>query len=123
MSNDSGFEVEDGLDGIFGSVFDPAGTAMDAMTASATEVLMYARDNAPWADRTGAARNGLEVEVYEANGEVVLELYHTVDYGQWLETIQNGEFAIIMPTLERFAAEVFEAAGGRVIGTIGGGSE
>lgn len=88
--------------------------AEESFLADAQEILAYAKANAPWTDRTGNARNGLDVDVYHSNGEVVLDLFHTVDYGQWLETIQSGDLAIIMPTLERFAAEVFQHAGAKV---------
>lgn len=88
--------------------------AMDAFQESSDEVLSYAQAYAPWADRTGAARDGLGVEVYEDGGDIYMDLYHTVDYGQWLETIQNGAFAIIMPTLEMYAETIFNNAGGMV---------
>ena len=70
-----------------------------------------AQANAPWNDRTGDARAGLEVEVSDEGGEVVVTLMHTMDYGQWLETIQSGRFAIIMPTLEKYAGEIQRAVG------------
>jgi len=72
----------------------------------AQEILASAQANAPWADRTGAAREGLEVSVDEEGDEIVVTLAHTVEYGIWLETIQSGRFAIIMPTLEQYAAQV-----------------
>lgn len=90
--------------------------AVGALEDAAGEVLAYARDNAPWNDRTGAARAGLSVEVYEEAGEIVLELFHTVDYGEWLEVIQNGQFATIMPTLEVFATQIFNRTGATLIG-------
>jgi hypothetical protein len=72
----------------------------------AEEILDYAKTNAPWEDRTGAARAGLDVAVQQDVEAIIIQLYHTVDYGLWLEVIQNGRFAIIMPTLERFAGPV-----------------
>lgn len=79
---------------------------------AAADILQYAKNNAPWQDQTGAARQGLGVEVTKSFGEVVLNLYHTVDYGLWLEVIQNGRFATIMPTLEHYAPIVFGQVGG-----------
>ena len=75
----------------------------------AESIVDDARANAPWSDRSGAARDGLETEVSEEGGEVVITLMHTVEYGYWLETIQSGRFAIIMPTLEKYAGEVQKA--------------
>lgn len=79
-----------------------------------------AKANAPWADRTGAARAGLYADVYEEGGEIVLELGHSVDYGQWLELIQDGQYAIILPTLEKMASSVMQAAGGGLFPGMGG---
>lgn len=81
----------------------------EACLEVAEEALAYAKMNAPWDDRTGDAREGLDVEVESDDESVSIQLYHTVDYGLWLEVIQSGRFAIIMPTLENFAAPRLEA--------------
>lgn len=73
---------------------------------TAIEALAYAQDNAPWADRTGDARNGLDVDVRKEGEVIVWEMSHSVDYGLYLEVKNNGEFAIIMPTLEMFAPQI-----------------
>jgi hypothetical protein len=85
--------------------------AQDKMEELSTEITAYAQANAPWEDRTGDAREGLHSEVEIDGDEVVLSLEHTVDYGLWLEVIQNGRFAIIMPTLEHFAGKVMRETG------------
>lgn len=90
-------------------IFGAGDDAMDNARDIAQEILNDARANAPWADRTGAAREGLEVDVDREGGDIVITLAHTVDYGLWLETIQSGRFAIIMPTLEKYAAQVHQA--------------
>lgn len=77
-------------------------TALDV----AQEALEFAKEQASWADRSGDAREGLDVDVESSGDGIVLTLFHTVDYGQWLETIQNGRFAVIMPTLELYAPEL-----------------
>ena len=118
--NDSGMFIEDGFTR-FMTDFSPKAEAVEAFYDYAGIILEYAKSNAPWEDRTGDARNGLEVLVEEDGEEVSLTLYHTVEYGVWLETIQSGEFAIILPTLELFATPAFQAAGGRVTGETGGG--
>lgn len=86
----------------------------------AGDVEAYAQSNAPWADRTGEARNGLTASVESQGEDVFLSLSHSVDYGQWLETIQSGRFAIIMPTLEAFSGRVFDSVGAK---SSGGSSE
>lgn len=84
----------------------------------AQEILDYAQSNAPWEDRTGDARRLLDVAVQEDPEAIIIQLYHQVDYGLWLEVIQNGRFAIIMPTLERFSGQAIEIGSGD-----GGGGE
>lgn len=93
-----------------------AGNVAEAMAAGKSEVQAYAQANAPWADRTGAARNGLVASVYEEGGQIILELAHSVDYGVWLELIQDGAFAIIMPTLEALGPKILRDAGAGVLG-------
>lgn len=85
--------------------------ALAAAAAFASGVEERARSNAIWEDRTGDARAGLKAEASESLGVIYLELAHTVEYGQWLEVIQNGRFAVIMRTLEEEAGPVFEAIG------------
>lgn len=59
----------------------------------------YMKDNAPWTDRTGAARNGLGTRVVTTGDKVVIVLYHTVPYGVFLELRWDGKYAIIEPTM------------------------
>jgi len=88
---------------------------VESFEDDARKVEDYAKDNAPWTDRTGDARAGLTAEVSRDGDAIVMELYHTVDYGLWLEVIQNGEYAIIMPTLEAMAPEIFTDAGTKML--------
>lgn len=112
------FTFEDTLDvALLGAATGELRVQVQAIVEScAPEVLDYAKRNAPWSDITGAARNGLGVEVDSDEGNVWLQLYHTVEYGLWLEVIEDGKWATIMPTLEGFAKDLIEAA--VEIGTI-----
>lgn len=74
----------------------------------AQDVQDYAQENAPWEDRTGAARDGLTAEARHDGMHYYIDLYHTVDYGIWLEIRWEGRFAIIQPTLEHFGPVVME---------------
>lgn len=94
---------------IFVNTRDPQGKAISALEGLTREIEDAAQANAPWTDRTGDARAGLTCEVDKDGEDVILELFHTVDYGQWLETIQSGRFAIIMPTLEEYSDRIFQA--------------
>ena len=57
------------------------------------------KTNAPWTDRTGAARNGLFTVVSHEPGHYTITLSHTVHYGFWLEVKFSGRDAVIMPTV------------------------
>ena len=67
------------------------------------------KDNAPWTDRTSAARNGLNAEVVVDGKTVGIVLYHTVPYGVFLETRWGGKFAVIEQTMESIAPMYIEA--------------
>lgn len=82
----------------------------------ATQVEEYAKANAPWEDRSGAARDGLTAEYVDGGlFQHAIVLYHTVEYGIWLEIRWNGRYAIIVPTIEHFGPEVM----GGLVGLLG----
>ena len=120
MASRGGILIHDGIGPVL--TFMAANTALnvaEAMKEGAARVEAYAKSNAPWADRTGEARNGLVADVSMDGGEVTLTLAHTAEHGYWLELIQEGRFAIIMPTLEALGPEIIRDAGGKVIETGG----
>lgn len=110
-----GMFVTDGIGPVLGYLAaSAADNVAQAMEQGKGEVEAYAQANAPWSDRTGAARAGLNATVYMEGGEVVLELAHGVEYGYWLEVIQEGAYAIIMPTLEALGPQIIADAGGHI---------
>lgn len=60
-----------------------------------------AQRDASWQDRTGSARAGLTAEGHTRGFYHFIELFHTVDYGIWLEIRWNGKYAVIEPTLRK----------------------
>lgn len=113
MPDNGAFIVEDGIMAWFdGPEWDDVAEA--AFKDAAQEVQTIAQADAPWEDRSGDARSGLETSVSNDDGLIELSLFHTVEYGLWLEVIQNGNFAIIMPTLEQQAPRVFQEAADKV---------
>lgn len=80
--------------------------AYDEFRKAEAELEAIMKQNAPWVDRTGAARSGLKAEASEDGGIITMALSHSVDYGYWLEVIQNGRFAIVGPTLEQEARRI-----------------
>lgn len=68
-----------------------------------------AKQNAPWTDRTGNARQGLHGFVEDLSASVVaITLAHGVSYGIFLELRNQGRYAIIMPTLEANYQPVYD---------------
>lgn len=79
----------------------------------AQQVEDYAKQNARWEDRTGAARDGLTAEVDDRGlFEKAIVLYHTAEHGIWLEVRWNGEYAIIQPTIEAMGPVVMAELSG-----------
>ena len=62
----------------------------------------YAKENRPWTDRTGNARQGLrgDSSTNETGDGVTVELKGGVHYQIYLEVSNAGKYAIILPTLE-----------------------
>lgn len=59
------------------------------------------KTEAPWKNRTWAARNGLWAEPFGTAHDGGIEMGHTAEYGVYLEESNNGKFQIIMPVLVR----------------------
>lgn len=67
----------------------------------------YAKENAPWTDRTSNARQGLHTFTQELGKETVaVYLAHQMEYGKWLEVRWAGKYAIIWPTIEAHLPEI-----------------
>jgi len=75
----------------------------------ADALVKYAQNNAPWKDRTTDARLGLQSAVTLENNSLEIDLYHTVEYGVWLEVRWGGKYAIILPTIETMGPRLFKA--------------
>lgn len=93
----------------FHLVMDEALEAYVEAWAEATED--YAQANAPWADDTGAARAGLAADYQSDGNRHAIILYHTVDYGIWLEIKDSGLYAIILPTIEYIGPQIMAGMG------------
>jgi hypothetical protein len=81
----------------------------EIMEQAAQEVQEYAQTNAPWDDRSGEARQGLTADFSNEGNELTIVLYHTVEYGIWLEIRNSGEYAIILPTIEHMGPTIMGA--------------
>ena len=61
----------------------------------------YAKQNRPWTDRTGRARQSLKGSAYRANKGYRLEIAHGVSYGVYLEYAQKKKITILRTTVEK----------------------
>lgn len=67
-----------------------------------------AKEDAPWTDRTGNARSGLQGLVDDISETVVaLYLIHKMEYGVWLELVHQERYAVILPTMQAHYADIF----------------
>lgn len=68
----------------------------------------YMKHNAPWHDRTSNARNGLKARAKRSGKKFFIILFHTVDYGIYLENGTENMRArpIIRPTIAVYAPKV-----------------
>lgn len=73
----------------------------------ANRMEQYAKANAPWTDRTGAARRGLFGRTREQGTWLMTGIAHSVDYGPALELGYHGQYAILKPTRNHFAPMYF----------------
>lgn len=73
----------------------------------ASHLQQQAQINAPWTDRTGAAREGL-VTIADVSEELVtVYLISTARHGVFLELARGGKYAIIMPTIEAALPKIY----------------
>ena len=69
-----------------------------------------AKANAPWTDRTSAARQGLTGLAVKAATGVTIYLFGSVDYQIYLELKHAGRYAVIMRTMEEQYGAIMGAA-------------
>jgi len=66
----------------------------------------YGKINAKWIDRTGHARQGLTgIARWEGMWKLMIYMFHTVDYGVWLELCNDGKYAILEEAIDHIEIE------------------
>jgi hypothetical protein len=102
---------------VAGSVYNKTrrriGATIMAIQALAGPAESDMKTNAPWRDRTSAARNSLNARAEIRNTptatSVSLRLAHGVQYGVWLELKNAGRYAIVRPTAAFYRSRVQQA--------------
>lgn len=79
----------------------------------------YAKEHAPWTDRTAHARQRLKGSHERTSKGYRIVLSHGVDYGLWLEIAHEKRFAILQPTIEHMSPEIIRGMD-RLIERMGG---
>lgn len=75
----------------------------------AAKMAAYAKQTAPWTDRTGNARQSLTgIAVKTATG-IVIYLAGLMSYSIFLEVANGGRYQVILPTMERHYPEIMAA--------------
>ena len=70
----------------------------------------HMKQNRPWTDRTGLAKQRLNTSVSTINKNAIrITLAHGVEYGIWLELANNENYAIIKPTMMLEGPKTFES--------------
>lgn len=72
----------------------------------ATRATAFARQSAPWTDRTTNARNGLFAKAERDRPRYRIVVGHSVPYGIWLETRWSGRYRVIVPTVDHESKEL-----------------
>lgn len=73
----------------------------------APQIESWMKRNAPWTDRTGNARQTLNVPAPQLMADaIVVWLRHGMEYGYWLETRWAGRYAIIGPAMDYFVPRI-----------------
>lgn len=86
-----------------------AGLEMLMQTVS-SKMEVWAKKKAPWADRTGAARQRLHGEAYWENKNIIVAaIIHQVDYGIWLELAHERKYAILEKAIEKHKNQLEES--------------
>jgi hypothetical protein len=83
-----------------------------ALLAMLPEITAWMKENAPWEDRTGKARESLRAEFSRrAKVYVVLHFRYgdNIDYATYLENMQAGRFSILPKTMDYWQPRIFDA--------------
>jgi len=86
----------------------------------AEEMERYAKENAPWTDRTSNARQGLQGNTRFDEDAIYAVIAHSVEYGKWLEIAHEKKYAILKGTVNKhyddFVKAIEEVADGEIVG-------
>jgi len=74
--------------------------------SAGNQMLADAKHNARWTDRTGLSRQTMDMIVVNENGIITIQLRGNTPQFQYLEYAMEKRFAILNPTVEKWAPQV-----------------
>lgn len=77
-------------------------------TEGAKKMQNYAKQNRPWTDRTGQARQRLIGWVETFSTKTRIHIGHGVNYGIYLELSHEKKYAILQPTVNAVSPEILQ---------------
>lgn len=69
----------------------------------------YAKENAPWHDRTGNARRTLTGFCERDKNDFKIGVMGMMTYSPKLELWYGGKYAILLPTVDKFSFDIFSS--------------
>ena len=87
---------------------------LDEMNKLAPEITDWMKAKAPWTDRTGRARAGLNTKAWwEGTYRLIIEMSYGADtfYGTYLENMRGGRYNILKRALTYWGKHVLDGIG------------
>jgi hypothetical protein len=69
----------------------------------------WLKQNAPWTDRTSAARTGIFAIANSGNNYEEIFMAYSVYYGIWLEVANDRRYAVITPAMRIMGKELMDS--------------
>ena len=77
--------------------------------ATGQKIQEYAKENAPWTDRTGDARQRLKYNSEINENGLTISIFHQMEYGIYLELCNNEKYAILKNSRDAMLPEFLDA--------------
>ena len=109
----SGFEWSTSPEQAFGAGMDAYAATIRSVVlqlcqARAPEIEAWMKQNAPWQDHTGNARQGLHAFAEAMGQSVVITMSHGMHYGIYLETKGTGSWGILAPAIDHWGPIIMQ---------------
>lgn len=76
--------------------------------SAGTKMTNYAKEKAPWTDRTGNSRQTIDSNVEKKGNTTEIQIRGNTPHFKYLELAHEKKHAILWPTIQRHAADVLK---------------